>query len=138
MKNTILKLSGIAFACAVVAIGTASVARADERIVAKVPFEFIVGDVRLPAGDYVVTEMPDLSGVVGVESAHGRRFVATMTVAAASTSIPTSHPELVFEKFDNHYFLARVVPQDGTERDLVLTPSEMEREIVKTSDHGKK
>src|SRR5437773_182819 len=45
------------------AVATASVARADERIVARVPFDFVVGDSRLPAGPYVVTNVSNDPGV---------------------------------------------------------------------------
>jgi isoleucyl-tRNA synthetase len=40
-------------------------------------------------------------------------------------------PELVFERFDNQYFLARVVPGDDSEREIPLTPARMEHEIVR-------
>ena len=56
MKKLLLKMSGIALATAALAIGSASTARADERIVARVPFAFMVGDMQLPAGNYVVKE----------------------------------------------------------------------------------
>src|SRR2546427_13308791 len=56
MKKRIGGWSRIFLATALMTIGGVSAARADERIVAKVPFSFIVGGVRLPAGDYTVTE----------------------------------------------------------------------------------
>jgi len=135
MKKLILKMSGIVFATTAIAIGCASAARADERIVTKVPFAFIVGDVRLPAGDYVVKEMSAGSDVLGIASADGRQFALTLTIPAASEG-EASEPKLVFEKFSNQYFLARVVPQDGEGREIILTPSIMEREIARTADHS--
>src|SRR5437667_6405508 len=114
MKKRILKMSGIAFATAVIAIGSVPAARAEERIVAKVPFTFIVGDTRLPAGDYVVKEMSEGSGVFAIESADGRQTVFALTIASSSDT-PAAHTELIFEKFSNQYFLARVVPEDGGE-----------------------
>ncbi len=135
MKKLTLKISGIAFAIAAIAIGSASTAGADERLVAKVPFAFIVGDMRLPAGDYVVKNMSDDSGVMAIVSADGRQFVYAMTIASSSDT-PAAQPELVFEKFRNQYFLARVVPTDGGEREIILTPSIMEREIVRTADRS--
>jgi hypothetical protein len=135
MKQLILKMSVIVCATAALAIGSASAAQADERMVAKVPFAFIVGDLRLPAGDYVVKEMSEGSGVLGIASADGRQFVCALTIASSSDT-PAAHDELIFEKFSNEYFLARVVPRDGGEREIVLTPSIMEREIARTADRS--
>ena len=39
----------------------------------------------------------------------------------------------MFEKFGNQYFLARVVPEAGDERAIVLTPSIMERELAEVA-----
>jgi hypothetical protein len=41
-----------------------------------------------------------------------------------------AQPELVFHKFENQYFLSRLVPGDGNEREIVLTPAKMKEEIV--------
>jgi hypothetical protein len=48
------KVWGLALATAAVAIASATTARADERIIAKVPFAFVVHDTRLPAGEYML------------------------------------------------------------------------------------
>lgn len=135
MKRLMPNISWIVITTAAIAVGGASTARADERIVAKVPFAFIVGDRQLPAGDYVVKEAIDGSGVLGIANADGRHLALTMTIPS-STNTREGQPELVFEKFENHYFLARVAPQDGDEREIVLTPSIMEREIVRATDRS--
>ncbi len=120
---------------AVFAVGShAAVARADDTLTAKVPFPFIVGKVQLPAGDYIIREMLEDIDVVSIASADGKQVANTLTVPASSLDAP-AQPELVFEKFDNTYFLARVVPLDGTEHDIVLTPATMEREIVAIGLH---
>ena len=75
------------------AVATASVARADERIVARVPFDFVVGDSRLPAGPYVVTNVSNDPGVMSIASADGRHFVYTLTIPSSSIQTP-AQPEL--------------------------------------------
>jgi len=138
MKTLILKVSWVVLATAAIAVGSASAARADERIVtnAKVPFAFIVGDVRLPAGDYDVQEMADGSPVVAIVSADGKKAALTLTIPWSSMGETAAQPELLFEKFGSEYFLARVVPLDRDGREIVLTPSTMEREIVKAAEHS--
>ena len=62
MKKLTLKTVGVALAAAAITVVGASAASADEVLMTnlKVPFDFIVGDVRLPAGDYVVREAAGL------------------------------------------------------------------------------
>ena len=138
MKKATLKVSWIVLATAAIAVGSASAARADEPIVtnAKVPFAFIVGGVRLPAGDYVVQEMADGSPMVAIVSADGQKAALTLTIRWSSLGEAAAQPELLFEKFGSEYFLARVVPSDGDGREIILTPSMMEHEIVKAAEHS--
>ena len=58
MKKLTLKTAGVVLATATLAVVGASAASADEVVMTnvKVPFAFIVGDVRLPAGDYTVRQ----------------------------------------------------------------------------------
>jgi hypothetical protein len=116
-------------ATVLVAVAGASVARADEKIVAKVPFDFIVGDSRLPAGAYVVTNVSNDSGVMSIASADGRHFVFTLTIPSSPNQTP-AQPELVFEKVENQYFLARVAPAAGDEREIVPARAHKESERV--------
>ncbi len=57
------------FVVALLALGTAAVARAEERVIVHIPFSFIVGTTQLPAGDYVITEdYADNQNVLAIES----------------------------------------------------------------------
>ena len=133
MRTWILKMSVIVIATAAVMTGSASAARADERIVAKVPFAFIVGDTQLPAGDYVVERTSGEPDVLEIASADGRQFVYALTIS--SSDAQSADPELIFAKFSDHYFLAGVV-HDGGGREIILTPLMMEHEIRLTADQS--
>ena len=132
MRTRIRKGSGLVLAAALLTVATAATARADERIIAKVPFAFVVHDTRLPAGKYVVKTLSDDPSVWVVASVDGSKSVLISTIAGSS-SLTATTPELVFDKFDNQYFLARVVPSDDREREIPLTPARMEHEIVKSA-----
>jgi hypothetical protein len=132
MKQHMVKLSVIAFTIVATTLGSAAVGRAEDTVVAKVPFAFIAGDVQMPSGVYIVREMTDSSGVIGIKKKDGHEFVYALTIPS-SVDTPVGKPELIFEKFGDHYFLARIVPQGGNEREIVLTPSTMERDIIRTS-----
>jgi len=54
--------------------------------------------------------------------------VYALTIASSPERSP-AHAALLFEKCGQDYFLARVIPQNGDEREIVLTPAIMEREL---------
>ena len=129
MRTHSAHVVGMLFAIVLMVGSQASVARADEQVTAHVPFAFIVGESRLPAGDYIVKELDDDPGVITVASTHGHQSIFMLTMTS-SPNEKGAKPRLVFEKFDDQYFLARVVRDDGDERAIVLTPSIMEHEVA--------
>lgn len=130
MRKQVRKVSGLVLATAIVAVGAAAPARADERVIAKVPFAFVAGESLLPAGEYIVKVVSEDLTVWEVTSVDGHQLAMINTIAASSSGRPEA-PELVFDKFDNQYFLARVVTADADGREIPLTPARMEHEIVK-------
>src|SRR5262249_35952167 len=124
----IVKTCALAVALTTIVAGIAAAATQKDRAV-KVPFAFIVGDVQLPAGDYVVRTLADGSGTIEITSADGRRWAFVLTIPSSSAQT-TTDAELLSEKYNNHYFLARFVPEDGDTREIILTPSMMQNEIV--------
>ena len=124
-------------ACAALAIAAillvgASGAQADETVLTnvKVPFSFMVGDVRLPAGDYAVREASMSEDVLEIVSADGHHLALASTIPG--TPGLDDKTQLVFRKFGNDYFLSRIA-HEGEERDIVLTPHIMEREIARAA-----
>jgi hypothetical protein len=131
MEKQSARVLWVFLAIVVVVVSAASVARADELVVAHVPFAFIVGDSRLPAGDYIVKEVDNDPSVISITSADGHQSTFILTMASSSSEM-REQPRLMFEKFEDQYFLARVIRGDGSEREIALTPTIMEREVVAT------
>jgi hypothetical protein len=129
MRNRWVSVSNVAAAAVLLAAG-ASAAHAEENLVeATVPFAFVVGTTELPAGAYLVRQLFDDPSVVTIVSADGRHVANTITIAGEA-DMTKMQPALVFKKLDGRYFLERVTADDGIERDLVLRPAQMEREVV--------
>ena len=103
-----------------------------DEVIATVPFSFIAGHSRMPAGEYTVTVISHDMSVWAITSVDGRQTALISTITASPSPKPTS-PELVFDKFANNYFLARVVADGGVEREIPLKPTKMEREIIKVA-----
>jgi len=137
MKRQMVRMFSVVLAAAAITLAGASTARADRTLATKVtvPFTFMVNSVRLPAGDYVVTAISDDGGVLEIVSADGRHRAVTETISWTQEAQPNA-PELVFEEFGGTRFLSRVIPADGNDREIVLTPALMEHEIMKNRDRA--
>lgn len=133
MRKPIVNLLWMVSATALLVVASPTAARAEARIVAAVPFSFIVGDSRLPAGDYVISESFDTPDVLRITSTDGRQIVFILTIASSPNERAAS--SLVFEQFAGQHFLSRVEPGDGDAREIVLTPAIMERELVTTASN---
>jgi hypothetical protein len=132
MNKLTRKAACAALAAAAILVVGVSRARADEVVVTnlKVPFSFMVGDVRLPAGDYTVREASMDEDVLAIVSADGHHFALASTIPG--TPDRDDKTQLVFQKFDNDYFLSRIA-HEGDERQVILTPHSMEREAAKAA-----
>lgn len=130
MKTRIVKLFYIASAAVLFAAGSASRAQAEDRVVAKVPFDFMVGTVRLPAGTYTVRTAGDDPAVVAIVSNDGRHAAYVLTIPAGTLVTSVQSPELVFQRFENQYFLSRIVDDTSDQREIPLTPRIMQQELA--------
>jgi hypothetical protein len=131
-KNTLFLM----ITAAAVSAGLPSVARADGLVTAKIPFAFIVGDTRLPAGDYTISETSSGPSVLLVESADGTRVSFVSTISATPTDGDATQPDVEFQTVGKEHFLARVDMHDGMAREVVLSPSIMEKELVKSAERS--
>jgi hypothetical protein len=122
MKHHLSPKVWIAMAIALSGVAVATPARADGRLVANVPFEFIVGHVRLAAGSYVVSET-STPGVLSIATVDRRHKMLVLTNADGGKA--PAQPELVFRRYEGQLFLARVTDGYAIERELPLTPSIM-------------
>ena len=132
MKKAIVRASSIVLGASAILLTAPAAARADERIIATVPFEFVVGDVHMPAGGYVVTRMSANPSVMSISSMSGQHVTLVLTIPASSDDT-ILQPELVFERFGTQYYLARIVPQGGDGREIVLSPSVRKQEVQSVS-----
>jgi hypothetical protein len=98
-------------------------------ITATVSFPFIVNNVEMPAGDYVVRDESEGSGVLEIQSADGRHTAIVNTIPVNSSD-NADQPKLVFSELQGHHFLARVTDENGTTREIQLSPETMQQEIA--------
>ena len=89
-----------------------------------IPFSFTVDDVRLPAGDYIISSTTER--VFNIQHVGGPEAKATMTNNGSSTN-SIGPAKLVFHKYGNAYFLAAAwMPNSDHAREFYASKSEIQ------------
>ena len=115
-----------AFAMAVVSANGQSI-----RVVAQVPFDFVVGDKALPAGEYSVNSIIQDGSALRIRNAEATDSAMRLTNSIAAKP-NNSQSRLVFHRYGRTYFLAEVWRGGDSEgRQLLQSKQEraMKREL---------
>ena len=110
--------------------------RAQEPLLANIPFAFTAGEKALPAGEYRV-EKPASGSLVLLIQRTDRSAVAFVPSTAAQGNAPQTQSKLVFHRLGNHYFLSKVwIAGYSQGRELPQTKQEKEQALAsnKTAD----
>jgi hypothetical protein len=88
-------------------------------IEANIPFQFHAGNVKLPPGNYVIHPLDDTdSGIMEISSADGSTSALFEVHSAQANSAPAK-TELIFNKYGNRYFLAKLFDEGEPSGDAV-------------------
>ena len=104
MKNTVYRITGF---LGLALLATIQDARAQEPVLASIPFQFTAGAMTLRAGEYRVQKERDYSSALVIRSTDGNGATMVMT-HAASINAPQAKSKLVFHRYGNRYFLTQV------------------------------
>ena len=133
MRKQVLK--GVTMLVSIVALAfvTALVSNAQTRtrqVRANVPFDFVVGDKTLAAGNYTVaTASSNSTEAVSIRSSDGRQNAIRLTNAVIENA-RTRPARLVFNRYGNTYFLTQVWAAGSSEgRELRKSKAEHSAEI---------
>jgi hypothetical protein len=102
-------------------------ARAQERVVATVPFPFVVHGEELPAGHYDISSDEGVLLIRGIDN--GSRILA-LTQPADGRDPVGDEPVLVFIRYENQNLLSQIW---GSENEGIALP---ERAITPRRDHA--
>ena len=72
---------------------------------ANIPFEFVVGEKTLSAGQYEVTQAAPSGGVLKISGSGQSVFRLTMNMTSSKTA---ERSKLIFRRYGNRYFLAEI------------------------------
>lgn len=130
MKEQRLKLSAARLLIALFVVSAAAIpaiSRSDVQIRASVPFDFVVRDQRLPAGDYSLSELRTAQGALSIRNKDEGTNLISLTQPTRTLN-PRDKTVLVFHRYNDSYFLYQIwvegettgyeVPKSRTERSL--------------------
>ncbi len=110
----------IAFVFALAICPTKAHAQTIGALEVNVPFEFHAGDAKLPAGKYTIHTLDSSdTRVMEISSADGSTSALFEVKDAESNSAPIKS-ELIFNKYGNRYFLAKLFDEDNPYGSAVL------------------
>jgi len=121
MKNTVCKTL-ITLALVLLALAPAYAQKISATV--NIPFSFTVDDVRMPAGEYVISSPSER--VVNLQHVGGPEAKATLTNNGSSTK-SDGRAKLVFHKYGSAYFLAAAwLPNSDHAREFYASASEIQ------------
>lgn len=125
MRNIILRVSAIVTVLVTVAfisaLASVSAQTPSHNITANIPFEFSVGEKKLPAGQYAVGRINSDGSMLRVGNRDESASRLTITVQASE---PKEESVLVFTRYGDRYFLSEVW----------LAGEENGRQMIKSTD----
>jgi hypothetical protein len=141
LVNLLAKLSLLSAMLFVPAVLSVHAQSLQYRITANIPFEFSVGDKKLPAGKYSFGRARQNSDdtVLSVNDSGGH-WKAVRASSSVQTLHTTKRPQLVFHRYGYEYFLSQVwAAGASTGRQFPKTQHEreLERNFVASSAKGK-
>lgn len=90
---------------------------------ADIPFEFTIGKVTLPAGEYTVRSVSDSSDILQLRSADGHSVLVQMNSVIGKAD---ENAKLIFNRYGNHYFFSQAW-MPATRTGLEASKSKAER-----------
>lgn len=127
MRKHILNI--VATLSIVIGLSVAGFAALGTNVRATIPFDFMVGSTKLPAGKYKVSR--EIQGALTIRSLE-KNVVATSLVQSASQK-GEQGAKLVFHRYGSQYFLSQV--WDGqSDTGMQLPKSKAERRVAEAGD----
>jgi hypothetical protein len=80
-------------------------AQEDDRIKANIPFDFVVGNTELKAGDYVIQSLPNKALLFRSEDRKVQQIAFTVAIEPTRAG---NHERLLFRHEGDQYFLSQV------------------------------
>lgn len=129
MKKQLL----IVFAGVLLAVGSAYAQ--SSRLVADIPFDFIVGNKVFPAGEYAIRTIGMNGATLQLENTESKRSLF-LTPNYCASAQPQQESKLVFNMYGNHFYLAQIWTEGYDQgRELPKSSREVEEAQLQEGHH---
>jgi hypothetical protein len=98
----------------VLGLGVGARAQEEDTVVAKVPYDFVVGGQVLPAGTYRVSRVDPTTGSRQLEISSYETRASVFVIPTVFDDVQTGHAQFSFEHVGDTYFLSAVETPIGT------------------------
>jgi hypothetical protein len=123
MKKIVFRVAGM---LALAFMAATQMARAQEPVVANIPFAFTVGNKMLPSGEYRVEKWIKGDSALLIQRTDGGAATFAGSIATDSNE-PQTKTKLVFHRYGDQYFLSQVWVE-GSSRGRQIPKSKQEKE----------
>lgn len=135
MKKQIMRAFAILGLLLTLAASETNASQSRGRLVVQIPFDFVAGQERLPAGLYIITRISRDSGkALLIRSADGRASVTVLTNPAEADG---QDPRVSFKRYGDQYFLA-LISTPGSAEARAVPASRLEKQLKRDLARGKK
>jgi hypothetical protein len=112
-------------------------AQSDLQVRVTVPFDFIVGDQRFPAGDYFLRPHTTAQRVMMITNSDGRT-TRMFRADFAERLAPQGHAMVVFDRYEDQYFLRQIWSPgvEGYELPKSRTERSVEKDLAQGDSRG--
>jgi len=126
MMKTLCRITGML----ALALLAAEVGRAQEPVLANIPFAFTVGNMTLPAGEYRVEKVQESSPALLIRRTDGSASMIVVPFAVA-VNAPQPQTKLIFHRYANGYFLSQIWTEGKTRgSELPKSPKEKDQGLL--------
>lgn len=126
MMKTLGRITGML----ALALLATQVGRAQEPVLANIPFAFTVGNMTLPAGEYRVEKVQESSPALLIQRTD--RSASTIVITSGvELNAPQAQTKLIFHRYANGYFLSQIWTEGNTRgRELPKSPKEKDQGLL--------
>ena len=121
----------LAFA-AVFALATSMAMSQGQTVFANVPFNFQVGTLSMPAGNYLV-RLNDIPGTIIIRNTDSSKGAFVLVTPTDPRDLRNATPRMVFNQYGTHYFLSKVNGIDGV--GCNFSKGKLEKELAASARH---
>lgn len=137
-KPAFITISMLTFLLMLAAVSVNAQQLSEERITVNIPFDFAVGETKLPAGEYTLRRIisPSSADQLLIQNAEAKLDMRTGITRPNRASEVQRESRLIFNRYGEQYFLSQVW-MAGSDTGRELFQSRNERNLAKESTLAK-